>query len=78
MKQVLQQGRNIWGGPDVPALQKLAISGNRPPITPSHTMNRRMYTGVKGTAAFQSFLPAIKKVDEEDDEECVSLFGHGA
>ena len=77
MKQVLQQGRNIWGGPDVPALQKLTISGNRPPITPSHTRNRRMYTGVEGTA-FQSFLPTIKKVDEEDDEECVSLFGHGA
>ena len=35
-----------------------------------------MYTGLKRTA-LHSFLSTTKTIDEEDDEECVSLFDRG-
>ena len=51
-------------GPALPALRKLAIDGNTPPILSSRTRSRRPHTGVEG-AALHCFLSAIE-ADEEN------------
>ena len=48
----------------VPALLKLTISSNLPPIMASRTRGRRVHTGVGG-AALQSDLPTTKNVGED-------------
>ena len=63
-------------GSVVPALRKLTISGNLPPIISSCTRSRRVHTDVEG-AALQSHLPATKGGEEEGDEESVSVFDGG-
>ena len=50
-------------GPVLPALRKLAIDGNIPPILSSRTRSRRPQTGVEG-AALHCFLPAIEAEEE--------------
>ena len=47
------------GGPALPALRKLTIDGNIPPILSSRTRSRRPHTGVEGKA-LHCFLPAIE------------------
>ncbi|CAN0139877.1 unnamed protein product, partial [Ascophyllum nodosum] len=57
-------------GPTVPALRKLAIDSNVPPILSSRTRSRKPHTGVEG-GALHCFLPAIEAEEEnggEDDE----------
>ena len=51
-------------GPALPALRKLTIDGNIPPILSSRTRSRRPHTGVEGEA-LHCFLPAIE-AEEED------------
>ena len=54
-------------GPDLPALRKLTIDGNIPPILSPRTRSRRPHTEVEGKA-FHCFLPAIE-VEEENGVE---------
>ena len=59
-------------GRSLPALRKLTIDGNIPPILSSRTRSRRPHTGVEG-AALHCFLPAIKTEEEngvEDELAC--------
>ena len=46
-------------GPALPALRKLTIDGNIPPILSSRTWSRRPHTGVEGEA-LHCFLPTIE------------------
>ena len=50
-------------GPALPALRKLAIDGNIPPILSSRTRSRRPHAGVEGQA-LHCFLPAIEAEEE--------------
>ena len=52
-------GSSNLEGPALPALRKLTIDGNIPPILSSRTKSRRPHTGVEG-AALHFFLPAIE------------------
>ena len=54
-----ESGSENLGGPALPALRKLTIDGNIPPILSSRTRSRRPHTGVEGEA-FHCFLPAIE------------------
>ena len=58
-------------GPALPALRKLTIDGNIPPILSSRTRSRRPLTGVEG-AALHCFLPAIKAEEENGVEDALS------
>ena len=58
-------------GPTVPALRKLAIDGNVPPILSSRTRSRKPHTGVKG-GALHCFLPAIEAEEENGVEDVLA------
>ena len=58
-------------GPALPALRKLTIDGNIPPILSSRTRSRRPHTGVEG-AALHGFLPAIKAEEENGLEDALA------
>ena len=62
-------------GPALPALRKLTIDGNIPPILSSRTRSRRPHTGVEGEA-LHCFLPAIE-AEEEDGVEDALACGDG-
>ena len=68
--------RTDLGGPVLPALRKLAISGNLPQIMSSRTRSRWVHTGVEGSA-LQRFLPTIIEGDEEGDGANVLVYGGG-
>ena len=58
-------------GPALPALRKLTIDGNIPPILSSRTRSRRPHTGVEG-AALHCFLPAIEAEKENGVEDALA------
>ena len=58
-------------GPTLPALHKLVIDGNIPPILLSRTRNRRPHTGAEG-AALHCFLPAIEAEEENSVEDALA------
>ena len=58
-------------GPALPALRKLTIDGNVPPILSSRTRSRRPHTGVEG-AALHFFLPAIEAEEESGVEDALA------
>ena len=58
-------------GPALPALRKLTIDGNIPPILSSRTRSRRPHTGVEG-AALQCFLLAIEAEEENGVEDALA------
>ena len=58
-------------GPTVPALRKLAIDGNVPPILSSRTRSRKPHTGVEG-GALRCFLPAIEAEEENGVEDVLA------
>ena len=55
-------------GPVLPALRKLTIDGNIPPILSSRTRSRRPHTGVEGEA-LHCFLPASEAEEENGGED---------
>ena len=57
--------------PALPALRKLTIDGNIPPILSSRTRSRRPHTGVEG-AALHCFLPAIKAEEENGVDDALA------
>ena len=58
-------------GPVLPALRKLTIDGNIPPILSLRTRSRRPHTGVEG-AALHCFLPAIEAEEENGVEDTLA------
>ena len=58
-------------GPALPALRKLTIHGNIPPILSSRTRSRRPHTGVEGEA-LHCFLLAIEAEEENDVEDALT------
>ena len=58
-------------GPALPALRKLTINGNIPPILSSRKRSRRPHTGVEGEA-LHCFLPAIEAEDENGVEDALA------
>ena len=60
-----------WEGPVLPALRKLTIDGNVPPILSSRTWSRRPHTGVK-EAALHCFVPVIKAEEKNGGEDALS------
>ena len=58
-------------GPALPALRRLTIDGNIPPILSSRTRSRRPHTGVEG-AALHCFLPTIKAEEENGVEDVLA------
>ena len=63
-------------GPALPALLKLTIDGNIPPILSSRTRSRRPHTGVEG-AALRCFLPAIEAEEENGVEDALACDDEG-
>ena len=59
------------GGPALPALRKLTIDGNIPPILLSGTRSRRPHTGVEGET-LHCFLPAIEAEEENGVEDALA------
>ena len=57
--------------PTVPALRKLAIGGNVPPILSSRTRSRKPHTGVEG-GALHCLLPAIEAEEENGVEDVLA------
>ena len=57
-------------GPALPALRKLTVNGNIPPILSSPTRSRRPHTGVEG-ATLHCFLPAIEAEEENGVEDAL-------
>ena len=62
--------------PALPALCKLTIDGNIPPILSSRTRSRRPHTGVEG-AALHCFLPAIEAAEENGVEDALACDDDG-
>ena len=58
-------------GPALPALRKLTIDGNIPPILSSCTRSRRPHTGAEGEA-LHCFLPAIETEEENGVEDALA------
>ena len=58
-------------GPALPALRKLTIDGNTPPILTSRTRSRRPHTGVEGEA-LHCFLLAIEAEEENGVEDALA------
>ena len=58
-------------GPALPALRKLTIDGNIPPILSSRTRSRRPHTGVEGEA-LHCFLSAIEAQEENGVEDALA------
>ena len=57
-------------GPALPALRKLTINGNIPPVLSSRTRSRRPHTGVE-VEALHCFLPAIEAEKENGVEDAL-------
>ena len=57
--------------PALPALRKLTIDGNIPPILSSRTKSRRSHAGVEG-AALHLFLPTIEAEEENGVEDALA------
>ena len=64
-------GSAILDGPALPALRKLIIDGNIPPILSSRMRSRRPHTGVEGEA-LHFFLPAIKAEGKNGVEDALA------
>ena len=60
----------------LPALRKLTIDGNIPPILASRTRSRRRHTGVDGEALNCS-LPAIEAEEENGVEDALACDDRG-
>ena len=58
-------------GPALPALRKLTINGNIPPILSSRTRSRRPHTGVE-REALHCFLSAIEAEEESGVEDALA------
>ena len=58
-------------GPVLPALRKLTIDGNIPPVLSSRTRSRRPHTGAEGEA-LHCFLPAIEAEEENGVEDALA------
>ena len=58
-------------GPALPALRKLTIDGNIPPILSSRTRSRRPHTGVEGKT-LNCFLPRIEGEEENGVEDTLA------
>ena len=58
-------------GPALPALRKLTIDGNIPPILSSRTRSRSPHAGVEG-AALHCFLPTIEVEEEYGVEDTLA------
>ena len=58
-------------GPALPALRKLTIDGDIPPILSSRTRSRRPHTGVEG-AVLHCFLPTIEAEEENGVEDALA------
>ena len=58
-------------GPALPALRKLTIDGNIPPILSSRTRSRRPHTGVEGEA-LHCFLPTIEADEKNGVEDALA------
>ena len=58
-------------GPALPALRKLTIDGNIPPILSSRTRSRRPHTGVEGEA-LHCFLPTIEAEEKNGVEDALA------
>ena len=58
-------------GPALPALRKLTVDGNIPPILSSRTRSRRRHTGAEGEA-LHCFLPAIEAEKENGVEDALA------
>ena len=58
-------------GPALPALRKLTIDGNIPPILSSRTRSRRPHTGVE-KAALHCFLPATEAEEENGVKDALA------
>ena len=58
-------------GPALPALRKLTIDGNIPPILSSRTRSRRPHTGVEGEA-LHCFLPTIEAEEENSVDDALA------
>ena len=58
-------------GPALPALRKLTIDGNIPPILSPRTRSRRPHTGVEGEA-LHCFLPTIEAEEENGVEDALA------
>ena len=67
----LTSGSANLEGPALPALRKLTIDGNIPPILSSRTRSGRPHTGVEG-AALHCFLPAIEAEEENGVEDALA------
>ena len=63
-------------GPALPALRKLTIDGNIPPILASRTRSRRPHTDVEGEALNYS-LPAIEAEEENGVEDALACDNGG-
>ena len=63
-------------GPALPALLKLTIEGNIPPILSSRTGSRRPHTDVEGEA-LHCFLPAIEAEEEIGVEDALACDNGG-
>ena len=57
--------------PAIPALRKLTIDGNIPPILSSRTRSRKPHTGVEGEA-LHCFLPGIEAEEENGVEDALA------
>ena len=57
--------------PTLPALRKLTIDGNIPPMLSSRTRSRRPHTGAEG-GALHCFLPAIEAEEENGVEDALA------
>ena len=69
-------GSSNLEGPALPALRKLTIDGNIPPMLSSRTRSRRSHTGVEGEA-LHCFLPAIKAEEENGVEDALACDDRG-
>ena len=58
-------------GPALPALRKLTIDGNIPPIFSSRTRSRRPHNGAEGEALY-CFLPTIEAEEENGVEDALA------
>ena len=63
-------------GPALPALRKLTIDGNVPPILSSRTRSRRPHTGVEGEA-LHFFLPTVEAEEKNGMEDALACHDGG-
>ncbi|CAN0389103.1 unnamed protein product [Ascophyllum nodosum] len=68
-RNIVERQAMQWG-PALPALRKLTINGNIPPVLSSRTRSRRPHTGVE-VEALHCFLPAIEAEKENGVEDAL-------